>query len=331
MRGILARRRPAAARPVRGGSTPPERGADAVVPAPTGVMGGGRRSAERGQATVEWAGLVLLVAAVLSAAAATVLDASWLPRALRCALAGAACDGGAADARAAEREALAEAYGPAVARAVRAHAPGIAYERGTLTLPVDFRRCQSHTCSDAPNRPGPVARSARGQLATAFSRVLDRRASGGHLFVQYWLYYPDSTWNGALRRLAGSRAPGYHLDDWESYQVRIGPDGHAYARASSHKGYSGHRRPLGYSQHLPRGAPGYYPEGWVPATGWTRVSRGSHAGHLVDGPGGERHTPAPALRLVPLEGLSAHARATGFAVSPPWRKRVYADPELSDT
>lgn len=291
------------------------------------------RGGERGQATVEWAGLVLLVA-VLLAGAATVVDGSWLPRALRCAIGGGACrDGGRAAARAREREreALVAAYGPGVARAVRAHAPGIVYERGTLTLPVDFRGCQSHVCSDAADRPEPIARSARGQPATAFTRVVDRRPQGGHLFVQYWLYYPDSTWNGALRRVAGSRAPGYHLDDWESYQVRIARDGSPYARASSHRGYSGHRRPLDYSQHLPRGAPGSYPEGWVPATGWTRVSRGSHAGHLVDGPGGERHTPASGLRLVPVEGLSEEARATPFAVSPPWRKGVYADPERSDT
>jgi hypothetical protein len=29
-----------------------------------------------------------------------------------------------------------------------------------------------------------------------------------------WLYYPDSTWNGALRAALGDHAPGHHEDDW---------------------------------------------------------------------------------------------------------------------
>jgi hypothetical protein len=36
------------------------------------------------------------------------------------------------------------------------------------------------------------------------------------------------------------------------------------------------------------------------------------------------------LRLIPIETLAGRD-ATSFAVSPPWRKRVFLDPEYSGT
>ena len=66
--------------------------------------------------------------------------------------------------------------------------------------------------------------------------------------------------------------------------------------------------------------------GWGPWTGWYRISGGSHAGHLVTQPAGERTTPTAAIRLVPLERLSA-TDLYRFEVTPPWRKAVYRDPE----
>ena len=48
-------------------------------------------------------------------------------------------------------------------------------------------------------------------------------------------------------------------------------------------------------------------ERWGPPNGWTRVSRGSHAGHIPDATPStglhERSTTAPDLQLVPLETL----------------------------
>jgi hypothetical protein len=56
-----------------------------------------------------------------------------------------------------------------------------------------------------------------------------------------WFYYVDSaTAEGTGLAKEAFRAlgrPGYHPDDWESYQVRIKPDG-SDSRAGSHHGYN---------------------------------------------------------------------------------------------
>ena len=141
-------------------------------------------ASQRGQASVEWVAALLLVAVVL-AGAAVAAEAPWLPRALRCAVL-AGCQG--------EEEQLGRAYGDELALLVRRHAPGIVYERGTYTLPVDFRECRRHWCSDAPDRRGlDVNRPARGDgQATVFTRVKDWRSSGGGVYIQYWLNWNDA-------------------------------------------------------------------------------------------------------------------------------------------
>lgn len=288
---------------------------------------------------MEWTAIVLVVALALTGAAsvAAALHAPFFGRVIRCAVL-AGCRG--EDAR------LAAAYGADAAGFVRAYAPGLVYERGTLTLPVDYRRCRSHRCSDAGDLAATdVWRSAVGSQATVFTRVVDRRSGGGDLFVQYWLYYPDSTYQGvayaagrAMPR-ALARTPigtltravaGHHDDDWESYQVRVRPTGEVLARASAHHGYSGSRRWPNFNE-LPRGVPGPRTDAWTPVTGWTRVSRGSHAGHLVDRPGWERRTESDGLDIVPIERMTEADRRQGFAISPPWRKGVYSDPLRTDT
>lgn len=288
---------------------------------------------------MEWTAVVLLVAVVLGGAVAVAgaLHAPWLARTIRCAIV-AGCG---------EEGRLVAVYGAESAAWVRAYAPGIVYEPNTLTLPVDYRRCRSHRCSDADMALGEnVWQTASGGAATVFTRVIDRRASGGNLYVQYWLFYPDSTYFGPAhaaakrmpRRLAEtpvgtltSGLAGHHKDDWESYQVRIQPDGRVSSRASAHHGYASYRRwpnlnelPARYG--LPRNG------AWTPVTGWTRVSRGSHAGHLVDRPASrERRTEAVGVTLVPIEGMRPDERTDDFAITPPWRKRVYEDPERTDT
>jgi hypothetical protein len=299
---------------------------------------------ERGAATVEWTALVLLVAVVLGSGlwAAGLVDGSGLARRLRCAIAGAACER--------SRPALEAAYGAEVAALVRDYAPGIVYERGTGVLPVDYRRCRSRRCSDAPDRRGRnVWSTPAGLRATVFTRVIDRRASGGDLFIQYWMYFPDSTWSRTAHRasqrggrlfaltpagMLTRRVAGHHRDDWESYQVRIAPQGIVHARAAAHHGYAGRNQPfwrnvdqapdvrlpaVGVVNPARRGH-------WVPATGWTRVSAGSHAGHVPAGRGRDRWTEPDAVEIVPLERLSARDRSARFAIPPPWRKRVYTHP-----
>ncbi|HYZ29105.1 MAG TPA: hypothetical protein VE570_08640, partial [Thermoleophilaceae bacterium] len=178
-----------------------------------------RLAPERGQASIEWIGLLLLVALALAAALAFVPSVDGRPlgaaiaRALVCAV--------KQDCRV-EGTALRRAYGERGAALVRAHAPNLVYEPGTLTLPVDYRRCRSHRCSDAPDdRDLDAHRAARGGAqATAFTHVVRR---GGTTYIQYWLYYPDSpstfmNSHGLLKTL-GIKDPAYHADDWEAFSV----------------------------------------------------------------------------------------------------------------
>jgi hypothetical protein len=111
--------------------------------------------------------------------------------------------------------------------------------------------------------------------------------------------------------------------------------------------------------------------GWTPSRGAYYVSGGSHAGHVDEAsarraaatalsgailrsrgasPRGfderrdrlasrieraldpaARRTPGDRIRLVPIESLSVGDRAATFAITPPWRKRVYLDPEYTGT
>jgi hypothetical protein len=264
------------------------------------------RSSDAGQATIEWSALVLLVALVLGALGyAATRGYAWklgeeIADAIFCAALDE-CPG-----------ALEDAYGEELAQAVRAYAPSIVYEHGSAELPVDFRRCRELECSNRPDEGAAIDESRLGLPVTAFTHVVDRRSGGGALYIQYWLYYPESFSGGIGRKLGplSHKWPGFHKDDWEGYQVRISPDGQASARATAHGAYKNFK----------------HSSGWGPRTGWYRVSGGSHAGHLVRSPGHERTTPAASLRLVPLESVGA-SDLYRFEISPPWRKAVYADPE----
>jgi hypothetical protein len=307
---------------------------------------------ERGQATVEWTGVVLLVALALGAVVAFVpaVDGRSLGSAVAHAIlcsAGDCRDG---------NDSLVDAYGDGDAELVRRFAPNIVYEPGTYTLPVDFRRCRSHRCSDAPDDQSlDTDRSNRGVPAAAFTRVVH---SGGETFLQYWFYYPDSNtvlgpssaiWNNSPLALAG-RYPGFHQDDWEGYMVRIDAAGEASVRATSHGGYQACKERQCRNK-------------WTPWTGWTRVSKGSHAGHIpletqwrnssveellhgaefrnVTGyrplyPGvdlHERTTAGAGLDLIPIETLPpAVLSGTRWGgITPPWLKEVYLDPRSDST
>jgi hypothetical protein len=259
---------------------------------------------------------------------------------------------------------LVEAYGERDAAAVRALAPNLAYERGERELPVDWRTCRRVSCSRAPDDAGLDAHLPGAERATAFTHVL-RRA--GRLYVQYWLYYPDSntTLAGADRLWARSWLlprvssvlrgtpdyPGFHRDDWEGAFVRVDPDGSVWTRASSH----GHFQGCKWADCRER---------WVHDTGWVRVSRGSHSGHvpfrsvprplrppeplvpryipppppprrIPVRPGRglrERSTTGEGLRLVPLETLDPrHYAPLDPHVLPPWAKEAYLDPEADES
>jgi hypothetical protein len=289
---------------------------------------------ERAQGTVEYVGLVLLVAllmAALVAATGVNVPGAGLARTLAgklvCAVKGGERCAGV------ERLELAAAYGGELAGSLRRNVPEIRFERDEfVSLPVDFRTCRDRSCADT-SVTGTVRRSYEGTPPTAFTRVVDCRgpeppddvdcsgARAGNVYLQFWLYYPDS----ATRPLGRF---GYHRDDWESFQVRIGPDGSRVARASSHAGYNpgrpGLRNILSDTGHSssPR---------WGPGLGFLHVAAGSHAGAPVyDGDDAWR-IPRHALRLVPLEPILAELDTHTFEVAPPWHKRVWRDPESPET
>jgi hypothetical protein len=229
---------------------------------------------------------------------------------------------------------LKAANGSELAALLQAHAPALLYEDGMTALPVDYRRCREDRCAAGPG-DGVVARSSSGERPVAFTHAIDCRAEAevateavgadcsgeraGNLYLQYFLYYPGSATGEGSTPLKGpiraaSKAIGhstFHPDDWEAYMVRLGPAGR-FARASSHSGYG---------------------RGWEPESGAYYISGGSHAGNA----GGRRTrrtisrtTKDHRLKLIPIETLAGRDSAS-FAVSPPWRKRVYFDPEYPGT
>jgi hypothetical protein len=287
---------------------------------------------ERGQGTVEWVGLVAAVALVLVALVAVGARApgTGLARAVasRMLCAVSMADG------CGDEPALIAAYGSDVGRLVREHMPTIFFERGSRAMPIDFRHCRDAECGDGSAR-GLVHETDAGLPVTAFVHTIER---GGSLYIQYWLYYADSA---TLRGVPIAGDEGYHADDWEGVQIRIGPDGGVAERASSHHGYN-------YAQSIANAgsdagvrsltdaaeAVGARPHnGWGPETRMLVVSGGSHAGN-ADGFLGDvdRIVPGRRVRLVPLEPIAAEDGASyRFAISPPWRKRVWRDPEASGT
>lgn len=290
----------------------------------------------RGQASVEWVGLVGLVASIflaLLAIAGPGVPAFGLARAIASSIVCAV----RSTEDCATADELASAYGPDLAAVVRQKAPRLIYEPGSSALPVDFRSCRDPGCGNGP-RAGAVTTSDTGEPVAAFVHAVDCRpaalaATGrqgfdcgsgraGNLYIQYWLYYEDST---SLRDLPGE--VGHHEDDWESFQVRLTPSG-VDDRASSHHGYN---YDGGVGSWL-SDAGVVHRSGWGPATGLEYVSGGSHAGHVHDDAGApNRWTPAGALELIPIETLSRAARRTRFAIPPPWKKDVYRDPESEGT
>lgn len=324
---------------------------------------------ERGQGTVEWVGLVAVVSLTLLALVAigVRMPGADLARAVasRILCAASLADG------CGDEPTLIATYGDEVGRLVRRHMPTLLLEHGSRALPVDFRRCRAVLCGDGTPRGlvhrtdrgdhvtafvhvvdcreagaadgGEDAVGGGAEAAVAPGR-LDYRppncfgARAGHLYIQYWTYYADSA---TLRGVPIAAAEGYHADDWEGVQIRVDRDGRVDERASSHDGYN-------YAQSIANAgsdagvdvlreaaeALGARPrDGWGPETGILLVSGGSHAGNADgDRDDTDRTVPGRRVHLVPLEPIAAaEGRYYRFAISPPWRKRVWRDPEATGT
>ena len=322
---------------------------------------------EGGQGTVEWVGLVAVVSLLLVGlvAAGVRVPGVALARAVasRMLCAVAMADG------CGDEPALIAAYGTEVGKLVRHHMPTILFEQGSRAMPVDFRRCRETVCGDGRAR-GLVHATDAGLPVTAFVHVVDCRDSGGdgilagfvgapapasadpggavtppecsgsragNLYIQYWTYYADSA---TFRGVPIAEDDGFHEDDWEGVQIRIGPDGQVDERASSHQGYN-------YAQSVANAGSdaGIDPlrglaedVGARPRNGWGKetrllvVSGGSHAGNTNGFLRIDRVTPGRRVHLVPLEPIAAEEGGDyRFAISPPWRKRVWRDPEADGT
>lgn len=305
-------------------------------------------SSERGQSTVEWVGMLCVVAlAMVGLAAAGVrVPGASLGRALasRILCAAAIADG------CGDEPALVAVYGTEVGELVRRHTPMLAFEEGSRALPVDFRRCRSTACGDGTPR-GLVHRTDRGLPVTAFVHVVDCRAGAveeaeaagadcsgpcaGNLYIQLWTYYANSA---TLRGVPIAGELGFHRDDWEGVQVRIGADGEVDERATSHDGYDYGRDDLNWGSEAgidplreAAEAIGARPaNGWGPETHLLLVSGGSHAGNAAGFPHVDRFTPGQRVHLIPLEPIAATSTAR-FPIVPPWEKKVWTDPEASGT
>jgi hypothetical protein len=303
---------------------------------------------ERGQGTVEWVGLLAVVALLFVAivAAGVRVPGAALARAVtsRILCAAAMADG------CGDEPSLIAAYGGEVGGLVRRHMPTILFEPGSRALPVDFRHCRDSRCGDGPQR-GLLRRTDAGLPVTAFVHVVDCRAEAaeaseaagadcsghrrGKLYIQYWTYYADSA---TLRGVPLAGDAGYHRDDWEGVQIRFGPDGSVDERASSHHGYNHERgianagsdAGLGALRDLAEAAGARPEDGWGPETHLLLVSGGSHAGNVEGFPRFDRLVAGSHVHLVPLEPIAVASDAR-FAVSPPWRKRVWRDPEAAGT
>lgn len=245
---------------------------------------------------------------------------------------------------------LVAAYGSEIGGLAREYMPMLAFEEGSRALPVDFRRCREVRCGDGAVA-GLVHRSDEGLPVTAFVHVVDCRVgeseaaesvgadcSGsrlGNLYIQYWLYYADSA---TLREVPVVGDEGYHRDDWEGVQIRVGADGQVDERASSHNGYNyalgvgnwGSDAGIGVLRDAAEELGARARNGWGPETGVLLVSGGSHAGNVGEGPETYRFTPGRRVHLIPLEPI-ADSDGSTFAITPPWRKRVWRDPEATGT
>jgi hypothetical protein len=306
------------------------------------------RESDQGQSTVEWVGLLLLVSLSLAAmvAAGVRVSGSGLAGAVASRI---LCAASLADS-CGDEPALIAAYGTEVGKLVREHMPSLLFERGSRAVPVDFRRCRVTACGDGPEH-GYVRRTDAGLPVSAFVHVVDCRSGAaeeseaegadcsgdrdGNLYLQYWTYYADSA---TLRAIPIAGDEGFHEDDWEGVQIRIRPDGSADERASSHNGYNHDQGvanwgsdagidPLnGVSEAL-----GLRPHnGWGPETHILLISGGSHAGNADGIPFIERLTPRDRVHLIPLESIAVTSDAR-FAISAPWKKKVWHDPEAEGT
>ena len=159
---------------------------------------------QRGSASVEQTGLILIVALLMlvgigAVAAHGPLDggrqlASVIARRMTCAPhLPEPC----------RRDRLVPAYGWDLARLVRAQAPDPAMlTRGGL-VPVDFRRCRQPSCAIPDHGRDPSRLTTSNRRITAFTEVRESgRGAARQVEITYWLYRPGQGWD-SIHEFAG--------------------------------------------------------------------------------------------------------------------------------
>jgi len=156
---------------------------------------------DRGQATIESAGLAALIALLLIAVIAAIAGGGEvtagrdLARAIGRRI---VCAPHLPDA--CRHQPLVPAYGWPLARLARALAPApepLPGGDGLPLVPVDFRRCRRESCAVAA---GPHL-TASNRRTTDFTQLIDRRRTVGAVQIVYWEYRPTLGWR-AVRRTA---------------------------------------------------------------------------------------------------------------------------------
>ncbi|HEX3361457.1 MAG TPA: hypothetical protein VHS74_10740 [Solirubrobacterales bacterium] len=161
----------------------------------------GTRETDRGQATIESAGLTALLALLLVGVIAVIAGGGEVKAGRD--LAGTigeriACAPHLPDA--CRHQSLVPAYGWPLARLARALAPpptALPGPDGFPLVPVDFRRCRRPSCAVAAGSH----LTASNRRTTDFTQLLDRRRSDGTVELIYWEYRPSLGWR-AVRRTA---------------------------------------------------------------------------------------------------------------------------------
>jgi hypothetical protein len=174
---------------------------------------------ERGSASVEQAALAALVALLLLVAIAVVAAGGEVDAGRG--LAGAigkrlTCAPRLPDG--CHHHPLVPAYGWPLARLARALAPAplpLSGPSGLPLVPVDFRHCRRPSCAVAA---GPHLTASR-RRTTAFTELVDRRASRGWVELVYWLYRPSLGWQRLARRAGQAE-----IDAAAGVEVLLGDD-----------------------------------------------------------------------------------------------------------
>ena len=297
------------------------------------------RDVERGQTTVEWTALALVVAVRGrarggrrrgSTAARSAASLRLHRRAAR----------GRLRRRRAELAARARRTTPSSCGVSRPN-----WSRARTTPPVDSARVPPRTMRGRARRPRPRRPLCRSAARVRATRSPTSSAGDGSTLPADWLYYPDSTtvanvagaWNTIGARVTpGARParvyPGFHPDDWESSGPHR-PAGQAWVRASSHHGYQGCKRRAcandgrgdGLDARVARVARRPHPA----RSTWRFSQRDLTPRHGTRRRPARATTTRPACRLVPVESLPhgpcvSRSRRRG-------RRRSYRDPRSNST